>query len=150
MFLFKKKNALSEREKRVRRELADLQRDIKIIEKGIRNPRLLRKTEKSHLSDKTENVVSRSVPDRNVSKDFSESKEQMAKKKVASAHSNRVERLVVQNRSSSDQIPAYLASAIHANRPLRYEREKQRNKAILMMVVVALFALWFLFRLLLA
>ena len=151
MHLFRKKSVLVEREKRVKRELADLQRDIRDIEKGIRNPRLLRKSENSrHIKD-NDKVDEMKADIRRDAPDLSGRKTATATPRGAGAgHPVRRERLVRPDKGTSDQVPAYLASAIHANRPLRYEREKQRNKAILMLVIVALFALWFLFRLLLA
>ena len=49
-------------------------------------------------------------------------------------------------KTSDERFADYLASSFQAARPLRQERRIQRNKAIIMLVVVILLSFWILYR----
>lgn len=138
---FQKRSALSKREKRLERQLAEVRRNIDDLEKNIKNPESLRKRRKAELRDSPRG----NQPVRRSTRESSGLEERPAERADGGEREGTRRQALIRNKSN--EVPAYLAAALHANRPLRFEREKQRNKAIIMSIVAVLVVLWFVFKL---
>ncbi len=136
---FRKRSVLDKRRQKIKKELSRVDNDIRSLSKGW-----VRKSKRvvGRLSDVGESVI-------NDSEDSSDGRMTHVKRSAGhdetedeKTHSPREHIVNVRD----ERLAEYLSSSFHSSRPLRHEREIQRNKAVFLSIVVLIVFFWALWR----
>jgi hypothetical protein len=131
--LLKRKSPLDKRLDRVQKELAALDDDLKSLRKGGRAS-----ARSTHLKSEA------TAREREPAARPARAEATPRGHEVAAEGADSAERL--RKAEHNERLADYLAGSFHAMRPLRHERRIQRNKAILMIIVVLLALFWVVYR----
>lgn len=147
--LFKKPTALERRKKQVDRELGLLHDDIRTLKKCVEKPGRLsevrlksaeRQSGAKERQARSEPVQARiSTPVAAEPRAATAPRPESLRRTPATGGD--------WSRFRSERLTEYLAGSAQTMQPLRHERHIQRNKAILMLVIVAVVLFWVVYRL---
>lgn len=131
---FRKRSVLDKRRQKIKKELSRVDNDIRSLSKGW-----VRKSKRvvGRLSDVGESVI-------NDSEDSSDDRMTHGKRSADHDEMEDGEKHIVNVRD--ERLAEYLSSSFHSSRPLRHEREIQRNKAVFLSIVVLIVFFWALWR----
>ena len=137
--LFRKKSPLAKRLGRIEKELSSVTDDLRSFERGGRGKRKRAQTTAEQGKQPTAETA---VPETAAKPHGAEKKHSRQERKKKGTGDTVQGRPYLRDERFAD----YLASSLHAARPLRHERRIQRNKAILMLVFVLLVLVWFAYQ----
>jgi hypothetical protein len=157
--VFRKRSALERRKRRIERELGMLDDDIRTLKKCVRCPDRLGAVRLKSVARAEPEAPSAAAapPPVETSAAAPPRAEPVAARpppRAEPSHSRppRRQRLAPLEdgdwrRFRNERLTEYLADSVQTIQPLRYERNVQRNKAIVMLVIVGLVLFWVVYRL---
>jgi hypothetical protein len=157
--MFQKQSALERRKRRIERELTLLDDDIRTLKQCVRRPERLGAVRlKSAPLTAPEDAAASDEPARTPRAEHPPTPPQRAAanppagaEAPAARPPLRPRRAPLEDgdwqRFRNERLTEYLADSVQTIQPLRYERDVQRNKAIVMLVVVLLVLFWVVYRL---
>ena len=149
------KRALRRRLKDVQRELSAVQSDIRSLEKGKPRPHRSAAPERSRVTPPAASLTGplprmRGGDDepRDHVETLLEAEKKQPRPPLDEGRLAREDRVVKERAEKvrDERFSDYLASSFEAGGPLRYERRIQRNKAVVLAIVVVVVLLWLLSR----